>query len=46
MITLTVLGGIHWEAVRLWRKGAPFRRHGPAPERLVTVEHVSERVPA
>ena len=37
MMTLKVIGGIHWEALRLWRKGAPFRRHGPAPDRLVTV---------
>ena len=37
MMTLKVIGGIHWEALRLWRKGAPFRRHGAAPERLVTV---------
>ena len=37
MMTLKVIGGIHWEALRLWLKGAPFRRHGPAPDRLVTV---------
>ncbi len=38
MMTLKVVAGIHWEAVRLWRKGAPFRRHGPAPEDPVTIE--------
>ncbi len=38
MITLKVLGGIHLQAWRLWRKGAPFRRHGPAPDDLVTIE--------
>ena len=38
MVTLKVLGGIHWEALRLWRKGAPFRRHGPTPDHLVTIE--------
>lgn len=46
MVTLKVLGGIHWEAVRLWRKGAPFRRHGPAPDHLVTIERMSAEVPA
>jgi DUF1365 family protein len=45
MITLKVLGGIHWEALRLWRKGAPFRRHGPAPEHPVTIERASAEVP-
>lgn len=44
MVTLKVLGGIHWQALRLWRKGAPFRRHGPAPDRLVTVERSSARM--
>ena len=42
MMTLKVLGGIHWEALRLWLKGAPFRRHGPAPDRLVSVELARE----
>jgi DUF1365 family protein len=37
MVTLKVIGGIHLEAWRLWRKGAPFRRHGPAPEHPVTI---------
>lgn len=26
LMTLKVIAGIHWEAVRLWRKGAPFHR--------------------
>ena len=37
MVTLKVIGGIHWQALRLWLKGAPFRRHGAAPDRLVTI---------
>jgi DUF1365 family protein len=37
MVTLKVLGGIHLEAWRLWRKGTPFRRHGPAPDEPVTI---------
>jgi uncharacterized protein len=46
MVTLKVLGGIHWEALRLWRKGAPFRRHGPAPEHPLTIEHAHPAVAA
>ncbi len=38
MMTLRVVAGIHWEALRLWRKGAPFRRPGPAPGNEVTIE--------
>ena len=38
MLTFKVIGGIHWEALRVWLKGAPFRRHGAAPERLVTID--------
>jgi DUF1365 family protein len=30
LMTLKVIGGIHWEAFRLWRKGARVFRH-PAP---------------
>lgn len=30
LLTLKVIGGIHWEAFRLWRKGARFHRK-PAP---------------
>jgi DUF1365 family protein len=46
MVTLKVLGGIHWEALRLWRKGAPFRRHGAAPDHLVTIERAGTMVEA
>jgi DUF1365 family protein len=27
--TIKVIGAIHWEALRLWRKGAPFRSRPP-----------------
>jgi len=30
LMTLKVVAGIHWEALKLWRKGIPFRRHAPA----------------
>ena len=30
LMTLKVMAGIHWEALKLWRKGAKFH-HRPAP---------------
>ena len=30
-LTLKVMGGIHWEALRLWLKGLPVFSHRPAP---------------
>lgn len=38
LVTLKVIAGIHFEAVRLWRKGAPYRRRGAPP----AVHHVVE----
>ena len=37
LVTLKVIGGIHWEAVKLWRKGAPYRRRGRPPAAPVTI---------
>lgn len=31
-ITQKTIGLIHWHALRLWRRGAPFRRHGAAAQ--------------
>lgn len=31
-MTLKVMAGIHWEALKLWLKGARFRTSPPAPE--------------
>lgn len=31
LLTLKVIGGIHVEALKLWRKGAPYRRRGLPP---------------
>jgi hypothetical protein len=31
LLTLKVLAGIHWEALKLWVKGVPLFRHDPAP---------------
>lgn len=33
---LRVLGLIHWQALKLWAKGAPFRPRPPAPREEVT----------
>lgn len=30
LMTLKVMAGIHWEALRLWIKGVPVHRHRPA----------------
>ncbi len=32
LLTLKVLAGIHWEALKLWRKGVPLFSHDPTPE--------------
>jgi DUF1365 family protein len=37
LLTLKVIGAIHWEAWRLWRKGARYRRRPSAPAHPVTV---------
>jgi hypothetical protein len=37
MAPLKVIAGIHLEALRLWVKGAPFRRHLPAPEPRIRI---------
>lgn len=37
LMTLKVVGGIHWEALRLWRKGLRLVDRPPPPARPVTV---------
>jgi len=37
LMTLKVIAAIHFEALRLWRKGARFHRRTPPPEAEVTV---------
>jgi len=37
LLTLKVIGGIHWEALRLWIKGARLQPHPPAPEHAVSI---------
>lgn len=31
LLTLKVVAGIHWEALKLWLKGVPLFRHDPTP---------------
>jgi len=37
LLTLKVIGGIHWEALRLWLKRTPVFRHPPKPAHSVTI---------
>jgi DUF1365 family protein len=32
LVTLKVIGGIHWEAFRIWRKGLPYHRKAENPD--------------
>ncbi len=36
-VTIKVIAGIHWEAVKLWRKGVPHLRHRTSPPHQATV---------
>ena len=36
LLTLTVIAGIHWEALRIWRKGIAIRRRPPPPAEPAT----------
>lgn len=45
LLTLKVIGGIHWEALRLWLKGARLHPHPPAPDRGVTLVAKEPRTP-
>jgi DUF1365 family protein len=37
LLTLKVIGGIHWEALRLWIKGMRLRPRPPAPDHPVSI---------
>ena len=37
LLTWKVIAGIHWEALKLWIKGARYHRRPPAPEAPVTL---------
>lgn len=36
LMTLKVMAAIHWEALKLWRKGIPYVARQPATERVAT----------
>ena len=37
LLTLKVIAAIHWNALKLWRKGAKLVPRPPAPDHAVTV---------
>lgn len=37
LLTLKVIAGIHWEALRIWTKGVAYRRKPAPPARPITV---------
>ena len=39
LVTLKVVGAIHWEALRLWMKGVRVRSKPPEPRHFVTTIH-------
>jgi uncharacterized protein len=42
LLTLKVIAGIHWEALKLWLKRVPLYRRPPPPEQPVTVGQQSD----
>ena len=36
LMTMKVMGGIHWEALKLWWKGVPIYRHKPAAAKIAS----------
>lgn len=46
LLTLKVIGGIHWEALKLWRKGATYRPIPPPPTTEVLVTYVDDPMAA
>jgi hypothetical protein len=37
LMTLKIIGGIHWEALKLWMKGVPLVDRPPPPAQPVSV---------
>lgn len=46
LLTLKVVAGIHWEALKIWRKGIGLRPRPPAPANPVTIVPAEAREPA
>jgi DUF1365 family protein len=38
LVTMRVMAGIHWEAAKLWVKGATYRRRPEPPAEAVSTE--------
>lgn len=36
LMTVKIMGAIHWEALKLWRKGVPLFRHKPAATHIAS----------
>ncbi|MBB3944624.1 hypothetical protein GGQ73_000549 [Rhizobium skierniewicense] len=43
LMTLKIMGAIHWEALRLWAKGNPIYRHKAAKQRIASSVSVNDR---
>jgi DUF1365 family protein len=46
LMTLKVIGAIHWEALRLWLKGMVPRSSPPPPRSPVTVAPIAQQIPS
>lgn len=45
LMTLKIMGAIHWEALRLWLKGVPIYRHKKAPAPLASTAVMAGQTP-
>ncbi len=46
LLTVKVIGGIHWEALKLWLKGVPLVSHPRPPAEPVTIVKANTRIAA
>jgi uncharacterized protein len=43
LMTLKVVAAIHWQAIRLWRKGARYYRKPPPPIQSISIANIAEK---